>query len=868
MKKLWLLPVLLTIIFVTGCQAPAPDVNPLLSEFDTPFGAPPFDRIDDEHYLPAIKEGIRQHKLEIEELISNPEPPTFENTIVAYDNAGGLLRRVNPVFGGLRGAETNPRLQEIARETTPLLSAHSNEISMNQDLFARIQTVYENRFDKNLDAEQLRVVEMYYRDFERNGAALPEDKREELARLRERMSMVSLELSENMLAETNAFELVLEDENDLAGLPPGVISAAAEAAERAGHEGKWVITLHNPSRLPFLQYSERRDLREKVLTAYGERGNNDNENDNKELFAELMQLRLQMARLLGFDNYAEYFLDIQMAENPDNVYDFLHQVWEPAVARADRERAQMQAIADREGAGYSIEAWDWWYYAEKLRQEMYELDDDEVNPYFTIENVREGNFALANKLFGLTFEPRPNATARCDDGQCRIARCDDGFADRNRLPDDGCETPCDDGQLHCRDFVDDRCDGPEAAHWPACNDTLPLEGRRYAAFLWDTNPAWGEVQTGRLAVQADTPVATLQQRVAGNVLLPGRGRAVASSTWDLQRTTGRALELRARDGSSRFLLRQPIDGTNRLLVGIEDDGANPTGRLLVLVETFVSAQRAIGLPEHRALIANPSGETSPIPGGSTALGWVTPMQLPLFRFGPADLGGAEVPLVVPLIEYRDEVRTAPPDGTLVPLDWRLTADGTLRILRPSGQSFGPTWDKVIEGATTLDGHLAFAVARWTTAACPTGMNRVSDNCVPDPVLYASITRNTPAVASLDGPWALVGIAWRPRGTPGGDVLDQRLLDLELLVQGGAITGPAVVGRAERHEDRDTGHPLLRIDLSGPGVSTFDRERLVLEGHVAPGSRVGLFWDRTPRAGFPRPIHGGLFLLLRQDETPR
>lgn len=462
----------------------------------------------------------------------------------------------------------------------------------------------------------------------------------------------------------------------------------------------------------------------------------------------------------------------------------------------------------------------------------------------------------------------PNATARCDDGQCRIARCDDGFADRNRLPDDGCETPCDDGQLHCRDFVDDRCDGPEAAHWPACNDTLPLEGRRYAAFLWDTNPAWGEVQTGRLAVQADTPVATLQQRVAGNVLLPGRGRAVASSTWDLQRTTGRALELRARDGSSRFLLRQPIDGTNRLLVGIEDDGANPTGRLLVLVETFVSAQRAIGLPEHRALIANPSGETSPIPGGSTALGWVTPMQLPLFRFGPADLGGAEVPLVVPLIEYRDEVRTAPPDGTLVPLDWRLTADGTLRILRPSGQSFGPTWDKVIEGATTLDGHLAFAVARWTTAACPTGMNRVSDNCVPDPVLYASITRNTPAVASLDGPWALVGIAWRPRGTPGGDVLDQRLLDLELLVQGGAITGPAVVGRAERHEDRDTGHPLLRIDLSGPGVSTFDRERLVLEGHVAPGSRVGLFWDRTPRAGFPRPIHGGLFLLLRQDETPR
>ncbi len=400
---------LIITVFFTGACSPKAKLsdNPLLNEFNTPFEAPPFDQIDDEHYLPAITEAIRIHKQEVEAIINNPEPPTFENTIVAYDNSGELLRRVNTVFGGLRGAETNPRLQEIARETTPLLSSHSNEISMNQELFGRIRTVYEGRRDMGLDTEQLRVVETYYRDFERNGAALPEEKREELARLNERMSMVSLELSENMLAETNAFQLVLENEEDLAGLPQGVVSAASEAAGRAGHEGKWVITLHNPSRIPFLQYSERRDLREKVLTAYGERGNNDNENDNKELFAELMQLRLQMSRLLGFDNYAKYFLDIQMAENPDNVYDFLHQVWEPAVARANRERDMKQAIIDREGGGFSLEAWDWWYYAEKLRQEMYELDDDEVNPYFTIENVRDGNFMLANKLFGLTFERRP-----------------------------------------------------------------------------------------------------------------------------------------------------------------------------------------------------------------------------------------------------------------------------------------------------------------------------------------------------------------------------------------------------------------------------------------------------------------------------
>jgi peptidyl-dipeptidase Dcp len=407
MKNIVLLLSLLAIIIINSCQSTDLQDNPLLTEFNTPFGVPPFNEIDNEHFLPAIKEGIRQHKIEIEEIINNAEPPTFENTINAYDNAGGLLRRVSPVFGGLRGAETNPRLQEIARETTPLLSAHSNEISMNQDLFARIQTVYENRFETGLDPEQLRVVEMYYRDFERNGAALPEEKREELAGLNERMSMISLELSENMLAETNAFQLVLEDEDDLAGLPQGVVSAAAEAAERGGLEGKWIITLHNPSRIPFLQYSERRDLREKVLKAYGDRGNNNNENDNKELFAELMQLRQQMARLMGFNNYAEYFLEIQMAENPDNVYGFLDQVWEPAVARANREIDMKQAIIDREGEDFNLKAWDWWFYAEKLRQERYELDDDEVNPYFTIDNVRDGNFILANKLFGLTFEKRP-----------------------------------------------------------------------------------------------------------------------------------------------------------------------------------------------------------------------------------------------------------------------------------------------------------------------------------------------------------------------------------------------------------------------------------------------------------------------------
>ncbi len=410
MKSLFLvmIPVM---IFMSGCgqRAGEGDLagNPFLEEYNTPFDVPPFDRIDDEHFLPAIKEGIRQHKEEIDALINNPEEPTFENTIVAYDQAGGLLRRVTPVFGGLRSAETNDRLQAIAREATPMLSAHNNSIRMNEDLFARIQSVYERRDELDLDREQMRLVEIYYRDFERSGAALPEEQREKLAELSERMSMVSLQLGENQLAETNAFQLKLETEEDLAGLPQSVRSAAAEAAENAGADALGIVTLHNPSWIPFLRYSERRDLREKVFTAYFMRGDNDNEHDNKDLFAELMQLRQKMSRMLGYDNYAEYFQAIQMAEKPENVYDFLYEIWEPSLALAKEEREQMQDIIVRKGGDYNLKPWDWWYYAEILREEQFDLQDSELQPYFPIENVREGNFLLANKLFGLTFEERP-----------------------------------------------------------------------------------------------------------------------------------------------------------------------------------------------------------------------------------------------------------------------------------------------------------------------------------------------------------------------------------------------------------------------------------------------------------------------------
>ena len=399
--------IFLPVMMILSACSPAVDDNPFFAEWDTPFGAPPFDKIQDEHFLPAYEEAIRQEREEIEAIINNPEPPTFENTIVAFDNTGALMRKVGPVFGGLRGAETNPRLQEIARETTPMLTSHGNWIRMNQDLFERIQAVYEARESLDLDLEQMRLVEKVYRDFERAGAALPEETREELKRLNEELSMISLQLSENMLAENNDFILLIEDEADLEGLPQDVITSAAREASRAGHEGKWVFTLSKPSWTPFLQFSERRDLREKIFMAYVNRGDNDNENDNKELFAELMKLRQERSRIMGYDNYAEFFLEEQMAGKPGNVYDFLYQVWEPALERAKTERDDMQAIIDREGKGYQLESWDWWYYAEKVRSERYDLDEEEVKPYFTLDNVRRGNFLLANKLFGLEFIARP-----------------------------------------------------------------------------------------------------------------------------------------------------------------------------------------------------------------------------------------------------------------------------------------------------------------------------------------------------------------------------------------------------------------------------------------------------------------------------
>ena len=407
MKKLTLF-LILTSMVLSSCTNKG-DVtnkeNPFLAEFNTPFKVPPFDLIDTIHYIPAFKAGILQENEEIDAIINNPEEPNFKNTIVPFDQSGEILRKVG-VFYSLNAANTNPTLQKIARELTPIMSAHDNEIGLNQDLFRRIKAVYDKRETLGLDKEQMRVVEKYYRDFERNGAALPEEQREELKKINDHLSMLNLEFGENLLAETNDFKLVIENKDDLIGLPEGTISGAYENAKQNDMEGKWVFTLQKPSWIPFLTYSPKRELREKIYKAYYNRGDNNNENDNKAVVAEIVKLRDQRAKLLGFGNYAEYVIDNNMAKTPENVYDFLQKVWEPALEVSKKERAEMQKIIDTEGGNFKLQSWDWWYYAEKLRKQKYNLDEEELKPYFSLDNVREGIFYVANQLYGLQFEER------------------------------------------------------------------------------------------------------------------------------------------------------------------------------------------------------------------------------------------------------------------------------------------------------------------------------------------------------------------------------------------------------------------------------------------------------------------------------
>lgn len=405
MNRKFLSVIALSIMTLASCtnnEKPVAENNPFFSDYGTPFETPAFDKIKTEHYIPAFEEGMKQQKAEVDAIIKNRAVPDFQNTILAYDKSGELLDKVGGVFFNLTECLSSDEMQNIAAEIMPKMSAHGDEIAMNPLLFEKVKHVYDNRHNMNLDDQQIRVTEKYYNDFIRSGAGLNDADKETLKAINEKLSLLSLQFGNNLLAENAAFKLVIDNEKDLSGLPQSSIDAAAEQAKKDGMEGKWVFTLSKPSLIPFLQYADNRDLREKIYMGYVMRGNNDNANDNKALIEEMSKLRLQKAQLLGYEDYASYVLEANMAKDVPTVDKFLADLFNPAVKVAKKELKELQKIAK----DTKVESWDWWYYAEKLRKEKFDFDENELKPYLSLDNVRDGMFMVANKLYGITFESR------------------------------------------------------------------------------------------------------------------------------------------------------------------------------------------------------------------------------------------------------------------------------------------------------------------------------------------------------------------------------------------------------------------------------------------------------------------------------
>lgn len=388
--------------------------NPLLKEFDTPFGVPPFALVRDEHFLPAMREGFERERAEIEAIATDPNPATFENTIEALEGTGELLGRVADVFYNLLGTDTNDARQAVAREIAPELSRHRDDTLLDSRLFERVRQVWEQRDALDLGLEASRLLEETYRTFVRCGARLDEAQKARLRAINEEMSVLSVDFGQNLLEQTNGYALVLDDPADLAGLPDSVVAAAREEAERRGHEGQWAFTLQKPSWIPFLQHSERRALRERLYRAYTERCDHDDEHDNKAIASRLAVLRAKKAAMLGYATHAHLVLEDTMAQTPEKVDELLRRLWTPARARAHAEaddlRRRLAAdLGDQEvdGDPLRLEPWDWWFYAERARRERFDIDEDALRPYFSLDHVRQGAFEVAARLFGISFVERP-----------------------------------------------------------------------------------------------------------------------------------------------------------------------------------------------------------------------------------------------------------------------------------------------------------------------------------------------------------------------------------------------------------------------------------------------------------------------------
>ena len=402
MKKIFL-SILVLGIFMVSCSKK--ETNPLLSEWDTPYGVPPFEQVEIEHFAPAFEKAMKEHKDEMEAIITNSEEPTYENTVEAAYYAGELLSKVSTVFGTFNSVNISDEIQQLAQEIYPKLSAHYDEINLDPRYFERFKAVYDNKEKFDLNDEQLFLLEGDYKGFVQSGAALPEDKKEELKKINQELSGLTLDYSQNILAEVNRYKLVIDNQEDLAGLPQASIDAAAETAAKDSLEGKWVFTIQKPSMIPFLQYADNRELRKEIYDAYVNKGNHDDEYDNKENLARILNLRVKRAELLGYEDHASIRTENRMAQNPENVFGLLNQLWDGILPKVKQERAALQAMIDKEGGDFKLAPHDWFYYTEKLRKEKYDLDESEVRPYFELENVRQGIFDVANKLYGITFTP-------------------------------------------------------------------------------------------------------------------------------------------------------------------------------------------------------------------------------------------------------------------------------------------------------------------------------------------------------------------------------------------------------------------------------------------------------------------------------
>ena len=400
--------------------------NPFLNRYTAKFGIPPFDRIQTKHYVPAFEKGMADHLKEIDEIANNSEPATFENTIVALDETGKLLDKVANVFFNLSSSNTNEEIQKIQLEISPKLSAHEDKILLNEKLFKRVNKVWEARKATRYQQEAFRLLEETFKQFKRGGALLSEEDKEKVTKINSEIATLSVKFGQNLLDETNAYKMFITDKKELGGLPDAVISAAATAATEAGEEGKWLFTPHRSSMYPFLTYSTNRKRREEIYNAYVMRGDNGNDEDNKQIVARLASLRFQRAQLLGYPTHAHYILEEHMAKEPKAVYELLMKLWKPALARAKQEVADMQEIADSEGGDFKIAGCDWWHYAEKVRAKKYALDEEDLKPYFSLKATQQGAFAVANRLFGVTFTEMDGVELYHPDAQVFEVKNSDG----------------------------------------------------------------------------------------------------------------------------------------------------------------------------------------------------------------------------------------------------------------------------------------------------------------------------------------------------------------------------------------------------------------------------------------------------------